>query len=186
MTGVRRIASTGGLSLAFGLLIVMLMAVPASASITGPCSGSATIDGIEYDASFDTVANPIVVPADRDGLVIPYEGGISVTNTNHLGAVGLVIGPVTVNIADWGLEENVDDIRQTDPGKQYTLGNEVNDIVGIYQLTAFHDADGGSCDATAMVKLEGNPLTTPIGLGATAGALLSAAGLAFAGTVRKP
>ena len=182
MSNIRRIAAVGGLGLALALVI----ALPASASLTGPCSGSATIAGVEYDASYDTADNPIVVPEEREGLVIPYEGAITVTNTNYLGAVGLVIGPVTVNIADWGLEENADDIRATNPGSQYRLGSEVNDIVGLYQLTAFHDADGGSCDATAMVKLEGNPLSTPIGIGTTVGTVISAAGLAAAGMARKP
>ncbi|NNF65081.1 MAG: hypothetical protein HKN07_12610 [Acidimicrobiia bacterium] len=182
MSLIRRITAVGGL----GLALVLMVALPASASLTGPCSGSATIAGVEYDASFDSADNPIVVPEEREGLVIPYEGGITVTNTNYLGAVGLVIGPATVNIATWGLEENDDDIRSTNPGSQYRLGSEVNDIVGLYQLTAFHDADGGNCDATAMVKLEGNPLSTPLGLGVTAGTVISAAGLAAAGMSRKP
>jgi len=125
------------------------------------------------------------VPADRAGLQIPYEGGITVQNTNYLGAVGLVIGPVTINVADWGLDENQDDVRATTPNSTYTLGSELDNVVGLYQLTAFHDADGGSCDATALVKLEGSPLSTPIGLVATAGTVLTGAGVVGAGVARR-
>lgn len=164
---------------------LLLMAAPAAADLTGNCSGSATIDGIAYDASYDTADNPIVVPEDREGLRIPYEGSVDMTNTNYLGAVGIVIGPVTVNVADWGLDPNDDDIKATEPGAIYVLGNELNNIVGIYQLTAFHDADGGNCDADAMVKLEGDPLSTPIGAGATAGLVITGAGMLSAGIKRK-
>ena len=78
-----------------------------------------------------------------------------------------------------------DDIRATQPGAIYVLGNELNNIVGIYQLTAFHDADGGNCDADAMVKLDGDPLSTPIGAGATAGLVITGAGVLSAGIKKK-
>ncbi len=182
MTTSRRVAAAG----AFVGALILLFAIPASADLTGNCSGSATIDGIEYDASYDTADNPIVVPEDREGLRIPYEGSVTMTNTNYLGAVGIVIGPVTVNVADWGLAENVDDTRSTAPGAIYVLSNGLNNIVGIYQLTAFHDADGGNCDADAMVKLEGDPLSTPIGGGATAGLVITGAAVLSAGIKKKP
>lgn len=166
----------------------LILAPTAGAELTGQCDGSATIDGIEYDASFDTAANPIVVPAEREGLRIPYEGSVTMQNTNYLGAVGVVIGPVTVNVADWGLDENSDDIRETGPDSVYILGNELNNIVGIYELTAFHDADGGNCDATAMVKLDGPVLATALGAGATAGTVVAGIGMLAAGIPkgRKP
>lgn len=163
----------------------LMTGIPAMAAITGPCQGSATIEGIKYDASFDTADNPIVVPEEREGLRIPYEGGVTMTNTNYLGAVGIVIGPATVNIADWGLDENDDDIRSTKPDSVYVLGSELNGLVGLYQLTAFHDADGGNCDATAMVKLEGSVLSTPLGAGSTAAALATGAGVIAAGRKKK-
>ncbi len=181
MTTKRRIA----LAIGFTAALLLLVAAPATAGLEGNCSGSATIDGIEYDASYDTADNPIVVPKEREGLRIPYEGAVTMANTNYLGAVGIVIGPVTVNVADWGLEENRDDIRATEPGAIYVLGNQLNNIVGIYQLTAFHDADGGSCDADAMVKLDGDPLSTPIGAGATAGLVVTGAGVLSAGIKKK-
>ena len=164
---------------------LLLSASPAFADITGPCEGSATIDGTTYDPSFDTASNPIVVPANRAGMTIPYSGAITVTNTNYVGAVGVVIGPFTVNVADWGLDENIDDTRSTDPGAIYILGSDLDNLVGLYRLTAFHDADGGSCDATAMVKLEGDPLSTPVGAAATGGAVLTGLAMVAAGIPRK-
>ena len=177
---VRWLAFTGILG-----AVLLLSAIPALADITGPCDGSATIDGTTYDASFDTASKPIVVPADRAGMTIPYSGSITVTNTNYLGAVGVVIGPTTVNVAVWGLDENPDDKRSTDPGAIYILGSDLDNLVGLYQLTAFHDADGGSCDATAMVKLEGDPLSTPVGAAATGGAVVTGLAMAAAGIPRK-
>jgi len=165
---------------------MMVVTMPlALADVTGPCQGSATIDGIEYDASFDTADNPIVVPEERDGLQIPYEGSVTMENTNYLGAVGVVVGPATINVADWGLDENEDDVRATEPNATYRLGSGLNNIVGLYQVTAFHDADGGSCDATAMVKLEGSVITNPIGAGSTAAAVITGVGLLSAGRPKK-
>lgn len=167
------------------MLLVLILPGTAQAKLEGPCSGSADIGGVTYDASFDSEDNPIIVPENRDGLQIPYRGAITVQNTNYLGAVGIVIGPATINVADWGLEENDDDVRATAPDSVYTLGSQLNNIVGLYNLTAFHDADGGNCDADAMVKLEGSPLSTPIGIGATAGTVLTGAGLLGAGIPKK-
>ncbi len=164
--------------------IWLISATPASARVIGPCQGTATIDGVPYDASFDTPSNPIVVPEKRAGLEIPYSGSVSMTNTNYLGAVGVVIGPLTVNIGDWGLDPNDDDVTSTDPGATYVLGSELDNIVGIYQLTAFHDADGGSCDADAYVKLEGPVLPTPAGGGSTAAAVITGLGVVAAGRVK--
>lgn len=178
---MRRVLLVTGL-----LVMLMMVALPvALAGVTGPCQGSATIDGIEYDASFDTADNPIVVPEERDGLQIPYEGSVTMTNTNYLGAVGVVVGPATINVADWGLDENDDDVRSTEPNAVYRLGSGLNNIVGLYEVTAFHDADGGTCDATAMVKLEGSVITNPIGAGATAAAVITGAGLLSAGRPKK-
>lgn len=161
---------------------VWVFAAPAAfGSLEGPCDGTATIDGVTYDASFDSADKPIVVPENRNGLQIPYSGAITVENTNYLGAVGVVVGPVTVNVADWGLDENVDDVRATNPDAIYTLGGELDSIVGLYRVTAFHDADGGNCDADAMVKLEGSVLSTPVGAGATAGAVIAGVGVLAAG-----
>ena len=167
------------------LMALALLSTPALADVTGPCQGSATIDGITYDASFDTASNPIVVPPNRAGLTIPYSGSVTMANTNYLGAVGVVVGPATINVADWGLDENIDDVRATDPGAIYILGSELDNFVGLYELTAFHDADGGTCDASAMVKLEGEVLSTPVGAAATGGAIITGIGLIAAGIPRK-
>ncbi len=188
MTRVRSGGIVPVLQVSLGCLVmagVLLVAAPADAKLSGPCSGSATIDGIEYDATYDTPQRPIVIPERRTGLQIPYKGSITVANTNYLGAVGVVVGPATITVADWGFEENDDDVRSTDPGATYVLGSDLDDLVGLYRVTAFHDADGGSCDADAYVKLEGPVLTTPIGAGSTAGTVLLGVGLLAAGRARK-
>ena len=183
---MRRLRLTGGSLGLWGLVTITILwlGFPALASISGPCSGSATINGVTYTPANDTAANPILLPENPGGTSIEYEGSISAANTNYLGAIGVVIGPVTVNVADWGLEENADDERSKGPAN-YVLGDELNQIVGLYQVTAFHDADGGSCDYTGMVRIEGAPMEHPVGQSAVALAVVSGAGLVAAGFGRK-
>lgn len=172
----------GRVAIGVGVLLgcFLLLIAPASAKMVGSCDGKVTIEGVEYTADNDTRDNPIIVPKNRDGLPIVYEGSVGFTNTNYLGAVGIIIGPSTINVADWGLDENEADVRERSPST-YTLGSQVDNIIGIYQLTAFHDADGGNCDADAWVKFEGGLTDSPIAMGAAGGVVVTGVGLVAAG-----
>ncbi len=178
-TAGRRIC--GGLLLA-AVVLVFGLAPPAAAGVEGGCWGTATIDGVTYDPTYDTRGNPIVVPLDEDGVLIPWIGNVDFGNENHSGKIKLVIGPGEVEIADWS-GPNPDDDRDADG--VYEL-DDAKDVIpfgltGIYEVKGEHSADGGMCKGSVFVKLSGNPLATPIGIVSVAGTLLTLAGIAVAG-----
>lgn len=150
-----------------GVLVIATVS-PSSASVAGPCSGNAMIQGITYTPANDTPSNPIVLP-NRNGVTIPYQGSVGFSNKNFSGEIGVTIAGVNVKIDDWkGV--NDDDIREK-IGK-YELDDfysQVDSMVpggrvpGLWRLWVEHSADGGSCSAFALVKIEGNPLSTPAG-----------------------
>ncbi|NIA24200.1 MAG: hypothetical protein GWP04_01380 [Gammaproteobacteria bacterium] len=170
-----------------GFLITAVVLFPAAANavIVGGCTGSAVIDGITYGPDNDTPNNPIVVPIDKEGVVATWEGSVSFLNTNHHGSLGMVVGPWTIKIAEWG-HPNSGDVRSANG--TYSLDDfkaqfpvPVSLIPrGVYELSGFHQADGGRCDGHVMVKIDGSPLSTPLGIVSVAGTLV--AGLALLGS----
>lgn len=163
---------------------MLSVASPASAVVAGPCDGSVTIGGITYGPENDTAQNPIVVPADRTGLAAEWEGSTGVPITDHSGEVGIVVGPATVQIADWS-GENAEE--ETEAGGSYAVGSLpdfVANLTGLYEVTATHAGTGGSCAGSVMVLMEGNPLTTPVGAASVGGTLIAGAGMLLAGRGR--
>ena len=167
----------------------LVLAVPAFADVTAGCSGEATIDGVPYTPANDTPSNPIVVPKD-EGVVIPWKGGTTFDNNGHHGSLNLIVGPFSIEVDDW------DDTNGPEPNQQsnedvYSLDKFYDDspfgrnIVGIYELTGTHTADGGSCSGNAMVKFEGNVLASPIGAGSVVLIVITAGGIAMATFARK-
>ena len=57
-------------------------------------------------------------------------------------------------------------------------------LVGLYEVGGFHRGEGGDCEGSVMILLEGNPLTTPVGAGSAAGAVLALVGVLSAGRVQ--
>ncbi|MFP5332930.1 MAG: hypothetical protein ACLGHX_11305 [Acidimicrobiia bacterium] len=162
----------------------MILTLPAVAVVTGPCDGSVTVGGVTYGPENDTPDDPIVVPADRAGVVADWEGTTGVPITDHSGAVGIVVGPVTVEIADWS-GENAD--QETRASGMYDLGSLpgfVSNLTGLYEVSGTHSGTGGSCAGSVMVLLEGNPLSSPVGAASAGGALLAAIGTVLAGRGR--
>jgi len=169
-----------------GLLIVSVLLFPAAANaaIEGGCTGSAVIDGITYGPDNDTPSNPIVIPIEKDGVVATWQGSVNFLNTNHHGSLGMVVGPWTIKIADWG-DPNSGDARSA--SGTYDLDQfkaqfpvPVSLIPrGIYELSGFHQAAGGRCDGHVMVKIDGSPLSSPLGIVSVAGTFVT--GLALFG-----
>jgi hypothetical protein len=163
---------------ASALLTLMWIPAVAHASVTGGCTGSVVIDGTTYTPANDSAANPIVVPIDKSGVVATWEGSVPFANTNHHGSIGIVVGPWDINIADWG-GANPDDTRSANG--TYSL-DEFKDQFpvaesliprGLYELSGTHTADGGTCNAHVMVKIEGNPLSSPLGIATVAGTVIT-------------
>jgi hypothetical protein len=94
---------TGQLVLVLGVMAsVLILPATALAGVEGGCTGSVVIDGNTYGPNNDTVGNPIVVPIEEDGIVAIWKGQVPFDNQNNEGKLGIVVGPWTLQIADWG------------------------------------------------------------------------------------
>ncbi len=168
---------------------VVLAPAAANAGVDPGCTGSVVIDGNTYGPNNDTAGNPIVVPIDKDNVVAKWKGEVTFLNTNHRGSLGIVVGPWTIQIADWGNpnsgdtrkadgEYNLDEFKEQFPVAESLIPR------GLYELSGFHQADGGRCDGQLMVKIEGDPLSSPLGIASLAGTVvtgLTLLGAAFGG-----
>lgn len=162
----------------------LLWAAPASANVTGPCDGSATIKGVTYTPNNDTPGNPVVIPNEK-GVIVDWQGNTGgVVIKNHTGQIAVDVGPFGVVVADWS-GENAN--KETEKHGKYNLDDAYDklpvDLVGIYRVSGFHHGEGGACDGFVYVKIEGNPLSTVPGAGAAVltlgmGALVLTAGKA--------
>lgn len=176
--GSTRIAA---LILAGGLAGALAIASPAAAGVTGPCTGSATIDGVTYTPANDTPSNPVLLP--QDGIAT-WEGSTTVVIKDPSGEIGIVVGPATIKVADWASDNK----KKKKSKGSYDISNAWDelpvDLVGLYEATGSHAGEGGRCDGNVMVKIEGNPLGTVPGAVGLALTVLSGAGVVIAGMAR--
>lgn len=163
--------------------LTWVVAVPASASVTGGCRGSATIQGVTYTPGNDTPSNPVRLPAELD-VPIDYKGSVPFENKGHSGWIGVDIANFTVRVFEWSHPNQGNDqeaegtVSTTDVYEALPF-----DIVGLYRVSGAHAASGGSCTGFAYVLIEGNPLATPIGSVAVIGALVMLLDLLVLGRV---
>ncbi|MBI2238332.1 MAG: hypothetical protein HYU54_07400 [Actinobacteria bacterium] len=165
---------------------VLLFAAPAGAAVTGPCDGSATIEGVTYTPANDTPGNPVALP-DKEGVVASWEGSTDGPIHNHNGEIGVDVGPFTIPVADWAGENKKDEVQKKgeyqldDAYAKLPLG-----IVGLFRVSGSHIGDEASCEGFVYVKIEGNPLSTVPGVAAAALTTATAALVAAAGVARRP
>jgi hypothetical protein len=165
------------------MLLGALFLFPATALgvIEGPCSGSVTIDGVTYTEANDSADDPIVIP-DEPGLIASWTGQTDNPITNHQGRVGIVIGPTTVEIEDWG---GANAEEATSASGDYAVDDAKDflpfDLVGLYELEGSHSGDGGTCEGSVMVLIEGNAATSPVGIASIVGTLAAGTGVVMAG-----
>lgn len=166
------------------LAALLLLPAVAQGVIDGPCSGTVTIDGEEYDESNDTASDPIVIP-DKPGLIASWTGQTDNPITDHKGRVGIVIGPTTWEIEDWE-GENAEEATSADG--DYAIDDAKDflpfDLVGLYELEGSHVGTGGTCDGAVMLLIEGNAATTPVGAASIIGTLAAGTGVLMAGRRR--
>lgn len=138
----------------------------ATASVDGDCDGEAIIKGVTYTPDNDTPAKAIPIP-DEAGIQVTYSGSVDFENKNHSGVATVQVGPFNITLDKaWSGSNEADDRGVTN--KIYQL-DDFRDklpvwIPGVWKVSASHSASGGSCSGFAMIKLEGNPLTNPVGL----------------------
>lgn len=170
-------------------IVATVLAIPATAfaGIDGGCTGSVEIDGTLYGPNNDTVSNPIVVPIDKDGVIANWQGEVPFENMNHDGQLGIVVGPWTIQIAEWG-DANTGDDRGN--SGSYSV-EEFKDLFpvpewliprGIFELSGEHSASGGTCTGTVMVELAGS--ASAVGVGSALGAVVTLGTMVSAG-IRK-
>ncbi len=139
---------------------ILLLPAVAHAGIDGGCTGSVEIEGITYGPDNDGVSNPIVVPIDKDGVVANWQAEVPFENKAHSGRLGVVVGPWTIRVNDWGDANegddrdnsgtySVDEFKDQFPVPEWLIPR------GVYQLSGEHRASGGTCTGSVMVKLEG-------------------------------
>lgn len=183
MEAIRASAARAAVLSLLALILLLLGAGTAEAGISGPCPSNenfAIIEGTRYTPANDTADDPVVLPAGET-LQIEYTGTTTAAITDHQGEIAIDIGPAGYVVETWG-NPNKPRPKMTKAGT-YTL--EVPNVVGIFDVSGFHSGTGGRCDGFAVVKIEGNPLTTPVGAGAVGGTALAAAGVGWAAVATK-
>jgi hypothetical protein len=185
----RKISVPAGRIIVLAGVLVSVLFLPAAAmaGIDGGCTGSVTIEGKTYGPDNDTVGNPIVVPVDQDGVVAQWNAEVPFDNRNNRGRLGIIVGPFNLQIADWGDANSANKQGNSD---SYSI-EEFKDLFpvpesliprGVYELSGEHSADGGECQGTVMVKLEGLGI---IGIASVAGAGVTLLTTIGAGVRRK-
>lgn len=117
----------------------------------------------------------MVVPAGET-ITVNYTGTTTAEITDHEGEITIEIGPSGIVVGDWSDENK----PMPDLTKSGTKTIDIPNIVGIFDVSGFHRGNGGACEGFAVVKIEGNPLSTPVGAGAVGGTALAAAGVGYA------
>ncbi len=173
-----------------GLLLAMMPSIAtAGVEPEGACWGTAVINGVTYTPDNDTRSNAIPIP-DEEGVLIDYTGTVNFENLDHSGEIAVRIAGFDIGIAEWG-DPNTDDTRGA--AGIYELDDayeKIDDVVpfgrvpGIWVVSGSHTASGGECSGTAMIKIEGNPLSNPLGWIALGGLVVFGAGIGLAAFAR--
>jgi len=174
----RRLAA---LAFVGGGLCVALLSTPASATVTGGCSGSGTIGADHYDAATLDPSDPITIPEEAD---VAYQGSVPLppgdTDRAYSGKIDLQLplgGSVTV--ADWsGASKEVGDAGT----HHYSVPSIVPRGVTIHADGTHNHADlAAPCTGAFAVKLDGGPLDSPVPTAAAlGGTVIAGAALASA------
>jgi len=151
-----------------GLFLMGFALLASAQTLTGGCSSS--VNG--RDPTSMTSSDPLVV---SEGETVSVQGsapggsaGESVTTVTVSGIEGVVGFSSESHAASgeaWGGDVNVDDYLKWG--------------TGLYLVEAEATGSGWSCTASGYVKLDGNPLTKPIGLVAAGFTLLGGVGAAL-------
>lgn len=164
------------LGLSATLLVAWMALLPsrASARVTGPCTTS--IDGVEVTDGHDSPDTAVPL---QSGTQVPVAGTAearvtTLSYTVHVAGGGIQVGSVVISEDGRSWSGTVD------------LADFSTATVGLFEVTAEVDTQGGDCTGVAYVCIEGrSPFTTAAGAGATAlgvgGGILLALSLARGG-----
>ena len=150
------------------LAAIALPAATANAGISGPCSASLAGTNVAGSGTGAT-AKPIVVGHDSSVPIVMSASG----QLTHV-RIELQFAGISWVVKDKVVRTPV--YRDTIPVKNYARYG-----VGLYKVSGVGSGPGLSCSGSALVKVEGNPLTSIAGIGGMGAALLGAVGVFVAG-----
>jgi hypothetical protein len=149
-------------------LALLVLSPPAAANISGPCTAS--INGVNV-AGLGT-------GAASDAVLVKEKSKATVTM-----AAASAISHLKIQIEFAGFRWTVKNEPTT--GKSWSRAVNVDDYatygVGLYKVSGASTGAGLACSGAALVKVEGNPLTTVAGGVGLAATILGALGLAVSG-----
>ena len=127
-------------------------------TVTGPCSGTATINGKQYttankdDAS---LSHPMALTKDGTITFSGTTGGVTKPEHGHL---AVVVGPADVTIYSWSSSNTTS--KTTDSGtKNLTKeSKKLPGIAGIYEIKGFHYNNNALyCSGSGYIKFTASP-----------------------------
>lgn len=172
---------------AVGAGAVLAFAAPASASFTTNtigCAGSATISGTGSDSGKSVTINATdsKVTMLRQG-VVNWHGSVTTPTHNNSGKVVIDLGYIKVTAGSWGPSKNASS-RTSRSGIAHIPAALKYVPPGTYHMTGYHKGDEGECAGAIDVVFTGSIISTPVGIVAIVGTILSALGVLFAGLAR--
>jgi hypothetical protein len=148
-------------------VIATILAPSALAEISGPCTATINGQSVENQGT-GAFSDPITVKNDA---VVPVTMQTNAGDISHL----------TIKIEFAGTSWTVRD--KPSHGNSWASTVNVKDYakygVGLYKVVG-SSSGGVSCSGSALVKVEGNPLTTVAGIAGLVAAILGVAGIALA------
>jgi hypothetical protein len=172
---------------AVGAGAVLAFAAPASAAFTTNtigCAGSATISGTGSDSGKSVTINATdsKVTMLRQG-VVNWHGSVTTPTHNNSGKVVIDLGYVKVTAGSWGPSKNASN-KTSRSGVAHIPSALKYVPPGTYHMTGYHKGDEGECAGAIDVVFTGSIISTPVGIVAIVGTILSAFGVLFAGLAR--
>ncbi len=156
-----------------GLVLVVLSSVAAAQSISGGCTG--TVNG-RSPASM----------TKSDPLVVEKGDSVQAQGTAPGGAKGQNVTVVSFYVIEpWG---KVSSEQHEGDGASWGGSASVDERlpgVGLYKGFAEASGQGWSCEASGYIRVDGNPLSEPMGQAGAGAAVLGAAGVALAAREKK-
>lgn len=154
------------------MLVPLGLAGPAFATIDGPCTASATLEGDDFTTTVDAdTTGRVKIPRAAE---VSYEGTIDLPEGEEYTHSGQAV--LDVPLADvefWGWSDETTNVG-TDGNESYDLDLPAGLLGGVKgKASGFHTQGGITCTGSLDVEIDGSPVN--------AGSIASAVGTLAAG-----
>lgn len=139
-------------SLAVGAAVgaALLLPLPASSSINGPCSASIAGASVKDRSGTD--------PGDAIRVAKDAQVAVQMSAASAISQL-----KVQISFAGFHWTVKSGSASGTSWSRTLDVGDYAKWGVGLYQVTGVSSGPGLQCSGTALVRVEGSPLTTPAG-----------------------